>query len=143
MGGDAIWEQLTEALGIGHDETTENGTISLERVECNAACDYAPVVMVNWEFMDNQTPQSALELVESLQDGAGVHSTRGPRICTWKEAARVIAGFPDGLAQDGVQAGPASLAGLSLAHERGWTAPEPGSRAIESPQPTSAGEGAR
>ena len=143
MGGDAIWERLTESLGIGHDETAENGAISLERVECNAACDYAPVVMVNWEFMDNQTPQSALELVENLQAGAEVHSTRGPRICTWKEAARVIAGFPDGLAQDGVQAGPASLAGLSLAHERDWTAPEPDSRAIESPQPTSAGEGAR
>jgi NADH-quinone oxidoreductase subunit E len=143
MGGDAIWDQLTESLGIGHDETTENGKISLERVECNAACDYAPVVMVNWEFMDNQTPQSALELVESLRAGAEVHSTRGPRICTWKEAARVIAGFPDGLAHDGVQAGPASLAGLSLAHERGWAAPEPDSRAIESSQPTSAGEGAR
>ena len=143
MGGDAIWRQLTEALAIGHDETAEDGTISLERVECNAACDYAPVMVVNWEFMDNQTPQSALELVESLQAGAEVHSTRGPRICTWKEAARVLAGFPDGLAQDGVQAGSASLAGLALAHEQGWTAPEPESRAIESPRPTSAGEDAR
>ena len=28
-------------------------------IECNAACDYAPVVMVNWEFFDNQTPSSA------------------------------------------------------------------------------------
>jgi NADH-quinone oxidoreductase subunit E len=133
MGGDAIWATLTEALGIGHDETTPDGTLSLERVECNAACDYAPVVMVNWEFMDNQTPQSALELVDSLQAGAEVHSTRGPRICTWKEAARVLAGFPDGRAQDGVPAGPASLAGLTLAHERGWTAPEPESRALEVP----------
>jgi NADH-quinone oxidoreductase subunit E len=133
MGGDAIWATLTETLGIGHDETTPDGTLSLERVECNAACDYAPVVMVNWEFMDNQTPQSALELVDSLQAGAAVHSTRGPRICTWKEAARVLAGFPDGRARDGVPAGPASLAGLTLAHERGWTAPEPESRALEAP----------
>ena len=96
MGGDAIWAELTGALGIGHDETMPDGTVSLERVECNAACDYAPVVMVNWEFMDNQTPQSALELVEQLRAGEEVHSTRGPRICTWKQAARVIAGFPDG-----------------------------------------------
>ena len=93
------------------------GGESLERVECNAACDYAPVMVVNWEFMDNQTPQSALELVESLQAGAEVHSTRGPRICTWKQAARVLAGFPDGLAQDFVPAGSATLARPSLSHE--------------------------
>jgi NADH-quinone oxidoreductase subunit E len=59
MGGDAIWEDLSDHLGVGHDETTDDGVITLERVECNAACDYAPVVMVNWEFFDNQTPDSA------------------------------------------------------------------------------------
>ncbi len=56
MGGDAIFDELSEHLGVGHDETTEDGAITLERVECNAACDYAPVMMVNWEFFDNQTP---------------------------------------------------------------------------------------
>jgi len=142
MGGDVIWEQLTEALAIGHDETAEDGTISLERVECNAACDYAPVVMVNWEFMDNQTPQSARELVEKLRAGEEVQSTRGPRICTWKEASRVIAGFPDGRADQGVPAGAASLAGLGLAREHGWTAPEGGAPAIETTGSTSAPGGA-
>jgi NADH-quinone oxidoreductase subunit E len=130
MGGDAIWATLSESLGISHDETMPDGTVSLERVECNAACDYAPVVMVNWEFMDNQTPQSALELVEKLRSGEEVHSTRGPRICTWKEAARITAGFPDGQAHEGVPAGVASLAGLTLANEQGWTAPEGGTPAI-------------
>jgi NADH:ubiquinone oxidoreductase subunit E len=37
-----------------------DGKITLERVECNAACDFAPVVMVNWEFYDNQTPESTI-----------------------------------------------------------------------------------
>ena len=41
----------------------------IERLECNAACDYAPVVMVNWEFFDNQTPQSAKQLVDDLRAG--------------------------------------------------------------------------
>ena len=131
MGGDAIWSELTEELGIGHDETTDDGTISLEHVECNAACDFAPVVMVNWEFMDNQTPQSARELVDRLRAGVEVRSTRGPAICTWREASRVLAGFPDGRAHDGAQAGPASLAGLALAHEQGWQAPDGGTPAIE------------
>ena len=131
MGGDRIFDDLSEHLGIGHDETTEDGKVSLERVECNAACDYAPVMVVNWEFVDNQTPDSARELVDRLRAGEQVTSTRGPRICTWRQAERVLAGFPDDLATEGVQAGPASLVGRTLAEERGWTAPDGGQRAID------------
>lgn len=123
MGGDEIFARLKDHLDVGNDETTDDGKITLEHVECNAACDYAPVVMVNWEFMDNQTPESATQLVDDLRAGAEVRSTRGPRICTWREAERVLAGFPDGLADEGPGAGPASLVGLEIARERGWTAP--------------------
>ena len=126
MGGDAIFERLKDHLGVGNDETTEDGAITLEHVECNAACDYAPVVMVNWEFMDNQTPPSAVQLVDDLRAGREVHSTRGPRLCTWRQAERVLAGFPDGLADEGPAAGEASLVGLRVARERGWTAPGDG-----------------
>jgi NADH-quinone oxidoreductase subunit E len=135
MGGDAIFERLKEHLGVGNDETTpEDGgrTITLEHVECNAACDFAPVVMVNWEFMDNMDPASATRLVDDLRAGNEVRSTRGPRICTWREAERVLAGFPDGLADEGPAAGPATLVGLELARERGWQAPDPADRALTS-----------
>ncbi|MCA9710947.1 NADH-quinone oxidoreductase subunit NuoE [Nocardioides sp.] len=131
MGGDVIFERLKEHLDIGNDETTEDGKITLEHLECNAACDYAPVVMVNWEFMDNQTPESAVQLVEDLREGVEVHSTRGPRICTWREAERVLAGFDDGLADEGPAAGPASLLGLRIAEERGWKAPATAAAAEE------------
>ncbi len=124
MGGDAIFAKLKDHLDLGNDETTEDGKISLEHVECNAACDYAPVVMVNWEFMDNQTPESATALVDDLRAGKEVHSTRGPKLCTWREAERVLAGFNDGQADQGPAAGPASLVGLSIANDKGWTAPE-------------------
>ena len=123
MGGDLIFERLKEHLDVGNDETTSDGKITLEHLECNAACDYAPVMMVNWEFMDNMTPESATTLVDDLRSGAEVHSTRGPRICTWREAERVLAGFPDDLADEGPSAGPASLVGLNIARERGWVAP--------------------
>jgi NADH-quinone oxidoreductase subunit E len=123
MGGDAIFERLKEHLGVGNDETTDDGLVSLEHIECNAACDYAPVMTVNWELMDNMTPQSATELVDDLRDGKEVRSTRGPRVVTWRAAERVLAGFPDGLADDGPSAGPASLVGLGVARENGWTAP--------------------
>jgi NADH-quinone oxidoreductase subunit E len=123
MGGDAIFERLAGHLGIGNDETTDDGAITLEHVECNAACDYAPVVMVNWEFFDNQTPQSAVRLVDDLRGGEEVHSTRGARIGTWRDAERVLAGFPDGRADEGPAAGPATLVGLEIARRNGWQAP--------------------
>jgi NADH-quinone oxidoreductase subunit E len=123
MGGDVIFERLKEHLDVGNDETTDDGRITLEHVECNAACDYAPVMMVNWEFMDNMTPQSATDLVDDLREGKEVRSTRGPRIVSWREAERVLAGFPDDLADEGPSAGPASLVGLGIAREQGWTAP--------------------
>jgi NADH-quinone oxidoreductase subunit E len=116
MGGDAIFDELSDHLGVGHDETTEDGAITLERVECNAACDYAPVVMVNWEFFDNQTPGSATELADRLRAGEQVAPTRGASsVCSFKQMSRVLAGFPDGRADEGVGAGEPTLAGLRLA----------------------------
>jgi NADH-quinone oxidoreductase subunit E len=124
MGGDAIFSRLKDHLDVGNDETTPDGKITLEHIECNAACDYAPVMMVNWEFMDNQTPESATQLVDDLRSGNEVRSTRGPRIVTWRQAERVLAGFPDGLVDEGPAAGPASLVGLRLARENDWKAPD-------------------
>jgi NADH-quinone oxidoreductase subunit E len=126
MGGDAIFDELSEHLGVGHDETTQDGAITLERVECNAACDYAPVMMVNWEFFDNQTPESATAVADDLQAGKPVRPTRGAEsVCTFKQMSRVLAGFPDGRADEGGVAGEPTLAGLKLAREHGWTAPAP------------------
>ena len=124
MGGDQIFEELSEHLGIGHDETTADGKITLERVECNAACDYAPVVMANWEFFDNMTPQSTKALADDLRAGNDVRPSRGPnKVCTFKQVSRTLAGFSDGLADEGVGAGPASLEGLKVAQQHNWTAP--------------------
>lgn len=118
MGGDAIHAALREHLGVGDGETTEDGKVTLEHIECNAACDFAPVVMVNWEFFDNQTPGSARALVDDLRAGREVTPTRGAPLCTFKQTARVLAGFPDerpGAVEASGSAGPASLAGLRLA----------------------------
>lgn len=116
MGGDAIYESVCEHLGIKKDERTADGKISLERIECNAACDYAPVVMVNWEFYDNQTPSTVKELVDGARNGNPPPPTRGPsKLRTWRENSAVLAGLSDGLADEGVQAGAPSLLGLKIA----------------------------
>ena len=119
MGGDAIFAGLKEHLGIGNDERTSDGKVSLEHIECNAACDYAPLIMVNWEFFDNQTVESAKDLVDSLRAGEPPAPTRGPdKLPTWKENSAVLAGLNDGHANEGVQAGPASLVGLEVANRQ-------------------------
>ena len=145
MGGDQIFERLKDHLDLGNDETTPDEearrSVTLEHVECNAACDYAPVMMVNWEFMDNQTPESAVQVVDDLRAGKQIRSTRGPLICTWREAERVLAGFPDELADEGPSAGPASLVGREIARERGWSAPA-GDRSTTPPGPDTGAAGA-
>ena len=125
MGGDAILETLEDHLGLGAGETTADGRVTLEHIECNAACDYAPVVMVNWEFFDNQTPSSARDLVDSLQAGTPVTPTRGAPLCTFKETARILAGFPDERPGcNDSEPGSATLVGLRVAEERGMEAPQ-------------------
>jgi NADH-quinone oxidoreductase subunit E len=123
LGGDAIWDKLSSRLGIGHDEVTPDGKISLERIECQAACTHAPVMTANWEFLDNMTPESAIDVVEKLVSGKEVMSTRGPRIRTFKENELTLAGFDDGLVDEGVQADEQMLAGLKRAKELGQSAP--------------------
>ncbi len=125
MGGDAIFDGLKEHLGIGNDETTEDRSITLQHIECNAACDFAPVVMVNWEFFDNQTPESARELVDSLRSGEPKSPTRGVPLCAFRETSRILAGLPDERPDQGQGgAGAATLAGLRVARELGMEAPD-------------------
>jgi NADH-quinone oxidoreductase subunit E len=122
MGGDQIFAELSEHLGVGHDETTQDGAITLERVECNAACDFAPVLMVNWEFFDNQTPATARQLVDDIQAGKTVIPTRGAAsVCTFRQMSRVLAGFDDGRGDEGVGAAGATLEGLRIARANGWS----------------------
>ena len=116
MGGDAIFESIKEHLDIENDGVTGDGKVSVEHIECNAACDYAPVVMVNWEFYDNQTVQSVKDLVDGARAGSPPAPTRGPKsLRTWKQNSAVLAGISDGLANEGIQAGEPSLLGLKKA----------------------------
>ncbi len=125
LGGDDIFATLSERLGVGHNETTADGTITLEHAECLAACDYAPVVTVNYEFYDRESPQSSLRLVEELQAGNRPLPTRGARLCTFREIERQLAGFGDPRPEavtDGPTGEP-TVVGVRLAAERHQSAP--------------------
>ena len=116
MGGDVIFDAVKEHLGIENNGVTSDGKVSVEHIECNAACDYAPVVMVNWEFYDNQTVESVKNLVDGARSGNPPAPTRGPKtLRTWKQNSAVLAGISDGLSGEGVQAGAPTLLGLKKA----------------------------
>ena len=144
MGGDIIYDAIRRHLRLDEDhapgdpDTTADGTFTLERIECNAGCDFAPLIMLNWEYMDNMTPRKAVEILDKLRDGQKVQATRGPEITSWRENERVLAGFYDGRADEGPAAGHASLAGLHLA--QGYTYDETVRNANEADM-NSTGEG--
>jgi NADH-quinone oxidoreductase subunit E len=138
MGGEAIYKKLQTHLGsedapLGQEETAgtpgEPGSITLEHAECLAACDLAPVLQVNYEYFDNQTPDKAVALVDALQAGKKPAPTRGAPLSDFKGAELQLAGFfPEDEATyrgdvDGPSQAVETLRGAQIANERGWTAP--------------------
>jgi NADH-quinone oxidoreductase subunit E len=138
LGGDDIFAALRESLDVADNETTADGSITLEHAECLAACDYAPIVTVNYEYFDNQSVASARELVGKLREGQRPLPTRGAPLCSFKQIERQIAGFFDAetLAPDANSGGVPTEIGVRLALERGDTAP---SYAVERPAGRPAG----
>ena len=122
LGGDAVYAALSERLGVGHDEPTADGRFWLERIECQAACTHAPVMTVDWEFVDDVTPSAALDIIDRLERGETVQSTRGPVIRGFAATERTLAFADDGLA-DAPSVDDRMLAGLRIAKERGMSAP--------------------
>lgn len=121
QGGQQVYDTLSEHLGVGHDETTTDGTITLEHAECLAACDYGPVMTVNYDFFDKVDPETAVGVVDELRAGGRPMPTRGARLCTLKEMSLQLAGFADtreGAVADG-PAGEPTLRGLRLAEQHG------------------------
>ena len=126
LGGDAIYAAVVERLKIKNKETTADGEFTLERIECQAACTYAPVITVDWEFFDDMDIEKMMDVIDRLVAGEDVAPTRGPLVRDWRATERTLAGIPDGLADEGGGADAVMLAGLTEARKRGEAAPEPG-----------------
>jgi len=149
LGGDEIYQRLCERLGsingtgqpLGHEQTCGEpgspGSITIEHAECLAACDLAPVLQVNYEYFDNQTVESSLELIEALRRGDRPHPTRGAPLTDWRTVERELAGFFDDLTAeaDGPSAAEETLRGARLAEINGWNAPAMPERVPLPPMP--------
>lgn len=65
-GSATIVRHLQERLGIGFDQTTEDGRFTLKEVECLAACGGAPAALIGTDYYENLTPQRIDEILETL-----------------------------------------------------------------------------
>ena len=80
-GAEEFLEKLCENLGIRVGETTADGAVTVEHVMCLAGCDKAPMFQVQsgdgLSYHENQTVESALELIEELRKGEGRKNGHG------------------------------------------------------------------
>ena len=63
-----IMRALENELQIGHDETTEDGFFSLQKVACLGCCSLSPVIMVNDETYGRLTPKKVQQLLKEYRE---------------------------------------------------------------------------
>ena len=67
-GGEEIYHELCNKYGIGHNERTADGKISLEEVECMGACGGAPMIAINEDYHEHVSMADVERLIASLAD---------------------------------------------------------------------------
>lgn len=67
-GSEHIVEAVERHLGIKTGQSTPDGKFFLKREEeCLAACNNAPMMMVDHVYYENLTPESAVEVLEKIK----------------------------------------------------------------------------
>jgi NADH-quinone oxidoreductase subunit E len=67
VGAERLVKRFEQRLGIHVGETTQDGRFTLKKVECLAACGYAPMLQVNEQkFLENLTEADVDRIVDSL-----------------------------------------------------------------------------
>jgi NADH-quinone oxidoreductase subunit E len=69
MGADDLIHHAEESLGVRQGTVTDDG-ISIEGVECIAACTEAPCLQVNYRYMNKVNNEGFDALVTGLRDGS-------------------------------------------------------------------------
>ena len=73
LGASDLVHHAEATLGVKPGGTTDDGKITLEAVECIAACTEAPCLQVNYRYRNRVTPEDFDQLVGELRAGtAGV-----------------------------------------------------------------------
>lgn len=70
-----VYEKFQQELGIAHKGVTPDGVFSLEEVECIGACCWAPAIQVNYDFLDELTPDSVPGILADYRSRARAEGT--------------------------------------------------------------------
>ena len=70
-GAERIIEAVKEELGIGDNETTEDGLFSLSLVSCLGCCSLAPVMMINEDTYGSLTPDKVKKILRDIREKEG------------------------------------------------------------------------
>ncbi len=69
-GGYKVCDTFKKEFGVGLDEVTPDGEVSIEFVECLASCGTAPVVMIDEKLHENVDPAKACALSAEIKAAA-------------------------------------------------------------------------
>jgi NADH-quinone oxidoreductase subunit E len=69
MGAGELIHRAEESLGVRVGGTTDDGLITLEQAECQAACTEAPCLQVNYRYRYRVTPGELDQLLADLRAG--------------------------------------------------------------------------
>ena len=71
-GAERIIDAISEELGIGNNETTEDGLFSLSIVSCLGCCSLAPVMMINEDTYGSLTPDKVKKILREIREKEGM-----------------------------------------------------------------------
>ena len=71
-GAERIIEAIQEELGIGDNQTTEDGLFSLSLVSCLGCCSLAPVMMINEDTYGSLTPDKVVKILRDIKAKEGM-----------------------------------------------------------------------
>ena len=71
-GAERIIEAVQEELGIGDNQTTEDGLFSLSLVSCLGCCSLAPVMMINEDTYGSLTPDKVKQILRDIRAKEGM-----------------------------------------------------------------------
>ncbi len=77
LGAEELIAALKQSLGIAEEQTTADGMFTLQRVKCLAACDRAPVLQANLDYVYDVTPERVNALLANLRARAAEARQRG------------------------------------------------------------------
>ena len=67
-GSDKVLDRITQKLGIGPEECTEDGLFSLTACRCIGACGLAPVMMINDEVYGRLVPEDVDGILDKYRE---------------------------------------------------------------------------